>query len=174
MDLFSLIRAPGAAQAKVGSRQRVAHEVALLTATATRTVDMVAPPATSESTETPTTTTKSPADHEGDEEQTLETTAAVSQLETEAANIVHVDSSAEADPTIPDPPVLKKRRKLARGSGEENVSKIQKTGPSIVFSEHPIDKGPFMDIPDVDLQFSNPTPISFVQPQPQPDLNLAQ
>ena len=75
MDLFNLIRAPGAAQVKVGTRQRVAHEVPLLTATLSRTVDMDAPPATSESTDTPSTATKSPANNEGQEEPVLETTA---------------------------------------------------------------------------------------------------
>ena len=170
MDLFNLICAPGAAQVKIGTRQRVAHEVPLLTATAGRTVDMDAPPAMSESTETPSTATKSPTTIDVQEEPVLETTAGASLVETDVAEIVRVDT----DPTVPDSPVIKKRRKLVRESGEENVSKLQKTGPSNVFEEHPVNEGLSLDIPEVDLQFSKPSPISFVQPQPQPDFDFAQ
>ena len=173
MDLFNLIRAPGAAQVKVGTRQRGAHEVPLLTATQGRTVDMDAPPAISESTETPSAATKSPTMDEGQENPDLETTAEAHQTDIEA-DIVLVGSSADTDPTLPDPPATKKRRRLVRGSEEENTSKLQKTGPSNVFEENPASEGLSLDMPDPDLQFNKPSPISFAHPQQQPDPKIAQ
>ncbi|GJU23706.1 hypothetical protein Tco_1157048 [Tanacetum coccineum] len=62
MDLFNLISAPNPAIVKTGTRQRAAHEVPLLTATASRVIDMEDVVATSTSSGTPAAIDKSPLD----------------------------------------------------------------------------------------------------------------
>ncbi|GKC30433.1 hypothetical protein Tco_1037727 [Tanacetum coccineum] len=49
MDLFNLISAPNRAKVKTGTRPRAAHEVPLLTATASRVIEIEDPIATSTS-----------------------------------------------------------------------------------------------------------------------------
>nr|GEV90287.1 histidine kinase CKI1 [Tanacetum cinerariifolium] len=49
MDLFSLIRAPNPAKVKIGTRPRAAHEVPLLTVTASRVIEMEDPAAATDS-----------------------------------------------------------------------------------------------------------------------------
>ncbi|GJT46546.1 hypothetical protein Tco_0955261 [Tanacetum coccineum] len=62
MGLFNLISAPNPAIVKTGMRQRVAHEVPLLTATASRVIDMEDVVATSTSSGTPAAIDKPPLD----------------------------------------------------------------------------------------------------------------
>ncbi|GJY77508.1 hypothetical protein Tco_0482624 [Tanacetum coccineum] len=62
MDLFNLISAPNPTTVKTGTRPRTAHEVPLLTVTASRVIEMEDPVATSTSSETPSVMEKSPLD----------------------------------------------------------------------------------------------------------------
>ncbi|GJV39472.1 hypothetical protein Tco_1417912 [Tanacetum coccineum] len=55
MDLFNLIKAPNPTKVKTGTRQRTAHEVPLLTATASRVIQMVDATELSTSSGTPST-----------------------------------------------------------------------------------------------------------------------
>ncbi|GKD00761.1 hypothetical protein Tco_1171035, partial [Tanacetum coccineum] len=66
MDLFNLISAPNPTKVKTGTRPRTAHEVPLLTVTASRVIEMEDTAVTSESSGTPSTIEKSKCiDHEG-------------------------------------------------------------------------------------------------------------
>nr|GEZ31345.1 hypothetical protein [Tanacetum cinerariifolium] len=62
MDLFTLISAPNLSKVKTGLRSRAAHEVPLLTATASQVIDMEDPDAATESSGTPSAVEKSPLD----------------------------------------------------------------------------------------------------------------
>ncbi|GKE63358.1 hypothetical protein Tco_1513725 [Tanacetum coccineum] len=62
MDLFNLTSAPNPTNVKTGTRPRVAHEVPLLTVTASRVIEMEDAAVASESSETPSTIKKSPLD----------------------------------------------------------------------------------------------------------------
>ncbi|GJU11439.1 hypothetical protein Tco_1133835 [Tanacetum coccineum] len=67
MDLFNLINAPNPLKVKTGARPRLSHEVPLLTATATRVINMENTPATSVSSDTPPVIVKSPLDFSNEE-----------------------------------------------------------------------------------------------------------
>ncbi|GKB71366.1 hypothetical protein Tco_0932778 [Tanacetum coccineum] len=62
MDLFNLISAPNPTKVKIGTRPRAAHEVPLLTVTASRVIEMEDAVVASESLGTPSTIEKSPLD----------------------------------------------------------------------------------------------------------------
>ncbi|GJR38723.1 hypothetical protein Tco_1214407 [Tanacetum coccineum] len=62
MDLFNLIRAPNPTKVKIDTRPRTAHEVPLLTVTASRVIEMEEPAAEIESSGTPSTIERSPLD----------------------------------------------------------------------------------------------------------------
>nr|GEW87564.1 hypothetical protein [Tanacetum cinerariifolium] len=66
MDLFNLISAPNPTKVKTGLCPRAAHEVLLLTATASRVIDMEDPNAAIESSGTPSTIEKSPLDFDNE------------------------------------------------------------------------------------------------------------
>nr|GEX36432.1 hypothetical protein [Tanacetum cinerariifolium] len=66
MDLFNLISPPNPSKVKTGLFPRVAHEVPLLTATASRVIDMDDPDAATESSGTPSTVKKSPLDFDNE------------------------------------------------------------------------------------------------------------
>ncbi|GKF94632.1 hypothetical protein Tco_0284332, partial [Tanacetum coccineum] len=55
IDLFNLIKAPNPTKVKIGTRQRTAHEVPLLTATTSRMIQMVDATELSTSSGTPST-----------------------------------------------------------------------------------------------------------------------
>nr|GEU29210.1 hypothetical protein [Tanacetum cinerariifolium] len=66
MDLFNLIIAPNPTKVKTGLHPRAAHEVPLLTAIASRVIDMEDPDAATESFGTPSTIEKSPLDFDNE------------------------------------------------------------------------------------------------------------
>nr|GEW75283.1 transposase (putative), gypsy type [Tanacetum cinerariifolium] len=62
MDLFNLIRAPNHTKVKTGTRPRAAHEVPLLTVTASRVIEMEDPAAETDSSRVPSTIEMLPLD----------------------------------------------------------------------------------------------------------------
>nr|GEU68898.1 hypothetical protein [Tanacetum cinerariifolium] len=62
MDLFNLIRAPNPTKVKTGTRPRVAHEVPLLTITASRVIEMEDPATSTDSSGVPSTIERSHLD----------------------------------------------------------------------------------------------------------------
>ncbi|GKF48997.1 hypothetical protein Tco_0142248, partial [Tanacetum coccineum] len=67
IDLFNLINAPNPLKVKIGARPRLSHKVPLLTATATRVINMENTPTTSVSSKTPPVIVKSPLDFSNEE-----------------------------------------------------------------------------------------------------------
>nr|GEV40960.1 hypothetical protein [Tanacetum cinerariifolium] len=66
MDLFNLISAPNPSKVKTGLRSRAAHEVPLLTDTASQVIDMEDPDVATKSTGTPFAIEKSPLDFDNE------------------------------------------------------------------------------------------------------------
>ncbi|GKB28735.1 hypothetical protein Tco_0868136 [Tanacetum coccineum] len=66
MYLFNLIKAPNPTKVKTGTHPRAAHEVPLLTTTASRVIDMGDPAKTTESFGTPSAIEKSPLDFDNE------------------------------------------------------------------------------------------------------------
>nr|GEZ98508.1 hypothetical protein [Tanacetum cinerariifolium] len=62
MDLFNLIRAPNPTKVKTGTRPHAAHEVPLLTVTASRVIEIEDPVAATDSSRVPSTIKRSPLD----------------------------------------------------------------------------------------------------------------
>nr|GEY32504.1 transposase (putative), gypsy type [Tanacetum cinerariifolium] len=73
MDLFNLISVPNPSKVKTGLRLRVAHEVPLLTATASQVIDMEDPDAATESSGTPSVIEKSSLDFDNENPASLMT-----------------------------------------------------------------------------------------------------
>nr|GEX98054.1 hypothetical protein [Tanacetum cinerariifolium] len=106
MDLFNLISAPNPTKVKISFRPCVAHEVPLLTATASRVVDMEDPDAATESSGTSSTIEKSPLDFDNENP---------SQQITEEVGV-------KEEIAAMGPPLSKKRRKMGNNGVDENVS----------------------------------------------------
>ncbi|GKD38385.1 hypothetical protein Tco_1258592 [Tanacetum coccineum] len=68
MDLFNLIKSPNPTKVKTETRQRTAHEVPLLTATASRVIQMVDGTELSTSSGTPSTVERSPLDFSNEDD----------------------------------------------------------------------------------------------------------
>nr|GEU42359.1 ribonuclease H-like domain-containing protein [Tanacetum cinerariifolium] len=83
MDLFNLTSAPNPSKVKTGLRPRAAHEVPLLTATASWVIDMEDPDAATESSRTPSTVEKSPLDFDNENPASPMTEGAASKVREE-------------------------------------------------------------------------------------------
>ncbi|GJU91786.1 hypothetical protein Tco_1304209 [Tanacetum coccineum] len=99
MDLFNLISAPNPAKVKTGTRPRAAHEVPLLTAAASRVIEMEDPVATSTSSETPS----------------------VPSAENTVTAEVIPELNLEKEATAKEPPVNKRRRKRDQSAMKGNA-----------------------------------------------------
>ncbi|GJY56022.1 putative reverse transcriptase domain-containing protein [Tanacetum coccineum] len=132
MDLFKLISAPNLTKVKTGTRPRAAHEVSLLTITASRVIDMEDPTTAIESSGTPSTIEKSPLDFaiENLSQQITKGDGTEDQVRDE----VSLEIPSEANPTttgvvlelekevaIMGPRVNKRRRKRARDEADANA-----------------------------------------------------
>ncbi|GKD37506.1 hypothetical protein Tco_1257713 [Tanacetum coccineum] len=114
MEFFNLINAPNPLKVKIGAHPRLSHEVPLLTATATRLINMENTPATSVSSETPPVIMKSPIDFSNKESLQLLTKG--DQTETQVVPELNLEKEAAAM----RPPLNKRRRKRDKGEAEAN------------------------------------------------------
>nr|GEV99768.1 zinc finger, CCHC-type [Tanacetum cinerariifolium] len=116
MDLFSLISAPNPAKVKTGTRPRAAHEVPLLTATASRVIDMEDTAMASGSSGTPFAVEKSQLDFvDEDPPQVI-----IKRVE-EATTEVIPESSLEKEVAAMGPIVNKRRRKRGNEGARANA-----------------------------------------------------
>nr|GEZ62352.1 hypothetical protein [Tanacetum cinerariifolium] len=106
MDLFNLISAPNPTKVKISLRLCVTHEVPLLTATASRVVDMEDPDAATESSGTSSTIEKSPLDFDNENP---------SQQITEEVGV-------NEEIAVMGPLLSKKQHKRGNDGVDENVS----------------------------------------------------
>ncbi|GKB72924.1 hypothetical protein Tco_0934336 [Tanacetum coccineum] len=124
MDLFNLISAPNPAKVKTETHPRAAHEVPLLTATASRVIEMEDPVATSTSSETPSVMEKSSLDFSSEnpppvitykgKTEDQDTTVASQEVpfaENTATVEVVPELNLEKETTAKEPPVNKRRHK---------------------------------------------------------------
>ncbi|GJU89560.1 hypothetical protein Tco_1301983 [Tanacetum coccineum] len=131
MDLFNLINALNPLKVKTGARPRLSHEVPLLTATASRVINIENTLATSVSLETPPVIVKSPLDFsnevslqlltEGDETETQVPTAValeVPRSENPETTGVVPELNLEKEAAAMGPPLNKRRRKRDEGEAE--------------------------------------------------------
>nr|GEW70122.1 hypothetical protein [Tanacetum cinerariifolium] len=109
MDLFNLISAPNPTKVKIGLRLRAAHEVPLLTATASRVIDMEDPDAATESYGTSSTIEKSPLDFNNENPSQQITEGAIPE------------AGAEEEIAAMGSLLSKKRRKRGNDEADENA-----------------------------------------------------
>ncbi|GJR70812.1 hypothetical protein Tco_0016877 [Tanacetum coccineum] len=131
MDLFNLISAPNPTKVKTGTRPRAAHEVPLLTVTASRVIDMEDPAAATESSGTPSTIEKSPLDfaNENPSQQITEGDGTGYQVRDEVSCEIPSEENPTTTGVVPElenevagigPRVNKRRHK--RASDEANAN----------------------------------------------------
>ncbi|GJW71014.1 hypothetical protein Tco_0127931 [Tanacetum coccineum] len=134
MDLFNLISAPNPTKVKSGTHPRAAHELPLLTVTASRVIDIEEAAMVSESPGTPSTIKKSPLDfsnkdppptiteRRGTEDRVREEVAGEIPL---AGNVATREATAEigleAEVAAMGPPINKRHRKRVITKAEANV-----------------------------------------------------
>ncbi|GJW95903.1 hypothetical protein Tco_0175575 [Tanacetum coccineum] len=147
MDLFSLIRNPNPFKVKTGTRPRAAHEVPLLTATASHVIDMEDPTVASGSSRTPSTVERSSLDFDnkdpapslvervGAEEHVQEGLAhEIPPVETAMTTEVVQEAVHEEEVAATEPPVNKRRKQMRRKRVNEEAE--ANTPPKVLRKDH--------------------------------------
>ncbi|GJY85136.1 hypothetical protein Tco_0499162, partial [Tanacetum coccineum] len=183
MDLFNLIKAPNLTKVKNGTRQRTAHEVPLLRATASRMIQMVDATELSTSSGTPSTIERSPLDFSNENAPPL-----VTQETTEDA----VEPDLEKEVISMGPTIKKRRRQRDEGDGGSNApTKVLRKDHHAARAEHnsrggksladiSVDTKPAIHVyetqepPIATQSVSDPDPLSYAKPQPNPKQDVAQ
>ncbi|GJW75742.1 hypothetical protein Tco_0135112 [Tanacetum coccineum] len=203
MDLFSLIRNPNPAKVKIGTRTRAAHEVPLLTATASRVIDMEDTTMASGSSGTSSTIEKSPLDFEN-ENHTPSMTEGVWVEDQAQDGLAHEDPPMEIPITmgvVQEPglkevvaigsPVNQRRRK--RGTNEAEANAQPKVLRNDYTSIHPAQSthgGKYLAAIGLEAgstftpvtqetsagakSVSDPESLSYAKPLPHPKQDVAQ
>ncbi|GJR84149.1 hypothetical protein Tco_0154934 [Tanacetum coccineum] len=205
MDLFNLIKAPNPTKVKIGTRQRTAHEVPLLTATASRVIQMVDETELSTSSGTPSTVERSPLDFSNEDAPPPVTQGAEAGVHgpTAAEQEIPVTDDAEATEAVVDPdlekevismgPTIKKRRRQRdAGEGGSNApAKVLRKDHDAARAEHSARGGKSLADMSVDTEpaiygqetqeppvatqsVSDPDPLSYAKPQPNPKQDVVQ
>ncbi|GKB63006.1 hypothetical protein Tco_0919192 [Tanacetum coccineum] len=150
MDLFNLIKAPNPTKVKTGTRQRAAHEVPLMTATASRVIQMVDATELSTSSGTPSTVERSPLDFSNEDAPPPVTQGVDTGVHGSAAaeqEIPVTDDAGATEATV-EPnlekemismgPTIRKRRRQ-RDAGEEGPkapAKVLRKDHDVARAEH--------------------------------------
>nr|GEY09489.1 hypothetical protein [Tanacetum cinerariifolium]GEZ97937.1 hypothetical protein [Tanacetum cinerariifolium] len=148
MDLFSLISASNTAKVKTRTRPCAAHEVPLLTATASRVIDMKDMVVASGSSGTPFDVEKSPLDFTDEDPPQV-----ITKMGKEATTEVIPESSLEKEVVAMGPVVNKRRHKIGNKGAGANA--------------------PPKDVPAA-KSVSDPDQLSCVEPQSYPERDIAQ
>nr|GEU40502.1 hypothetical protein [Tanacetum cinerariifolium] len=156
MDLFSLISAPNPAKVKIGTRLRAAHKVPLLTATASRVIDMEDTAVASGSSRTPSAVEKSPLDF-ADEDPPQVITERGEETTTEVIS----ESSLEKEVAAMGPVVNKRRRKRGNEGGANAPPKVLR-------------KDYAQDIPATAKSVNDPDSLSYTEPKSHPERDISQ
>ncbi|GJT28103.1 hypothetical protein Tco_0908378 [Tanacetum coccineum] len=105
MDLFNLIKAPNPTKVKTGTRQRAAHEVPLMTATAIRVIQMVDVAELSTSSGTPSTVERSPLDFSNED---ASSPSPVTQgIDTGSSKEKGIAGDQDSKGSTPSPPITR-------------------------------------------------------------------
>ncbi|GKB97985.1 hypothetical protein Tco_0984122 [Tanacetum coccineum] len=154
MDLFNLINAPNPLKVKTGARPRLSHEVPLLTATASRVINMENTPATSVSSETPPSSRSGPG-------------SASCRESSDHGGCSRTESGKRSGCLGAGPPLNKRRHKRNKGEAEANAP------PKVLRKDHASVR-PRPSTSAVLQSVSEPDPLSYAQPQPLPEQDIAQ
>ncbi|GJS19895.1 hypothetical protein Tco_0448527 [Tanacetum coccineum] len=163
--------APNPAKVKTGTRPRAAHKVPLLTATANRVIEMEDPIATSTSSKTPF----APA----------VVSQEVPSAENTATAEVVPELNLEKETTAKEPSVNKRRHKRYQSAVEGNAPpKVLRKDHASVHPAQDTHGGKSLAViglgPEppshttVQQSVSNPDPLSYAEPQPIPEQDVAQ
>ncbi|GJW01960.1 hypothetical protein Tco_1560816 [Tanacetum coccineum] len=205
MDLFNLISAPNPTKVKTGTRPRAAHEVPLLTVTASRVIEMEDAAVASESSGTPSTIEKSPLDFANeDPPQTItERGGTEDRVQDEVAyeipptgnastTGVALETGLEEEVAAMGPLVNKGRRKRGNNEAEANAPPkvlrrdhdafrpAQSTRGGKSLASMGLDAGSILSTPAAQdpstatKSVSDPEPLSYAKPQPDPEQDMAQ
>nr|GEV77723.1 hAT dimerization domain, ribonuclease H-like domain protein [Tanacetum cinerariifolium] len=202
MGLFNLIRAPNLTKVKTGTRPLAAHEVSLLTVTASRVIKMEDPAAATDSFGVPSTIERSPMDFanenpsqqstggNGTEDQGQETVAPeVPPPENVMTTGVTLEAGPVEEIAAIGPRVIKKRRKrgndgvdtnappkvLRKDNADSRTTQSTVGGKSL--SSMGLGTGSTFPVPtsqETPADVSDPDPLSFANPQSIPTENVAQ
>ncbi|GJY28589.1 hypothetical protein Tco_0404356 [Tanacetum coccineum] len=147
MDLFNLIKAPNPTKVKTGTRQRTAHEVPLLTATASCVIQMVDVTELSTSSGTPSTVERSPLDFLNEDAPPPLTQGAEAGVHAKVLRKDHDDARAEHS--------ARKGKSLADMSVDTELAiHIQET----------------QEPPNATQSVNDPDPLSYAKPQSKQDV----
>ncbi|GKE77951.1 hypothetical protein Tco_1544071 [Tanacetum coccineum] len=198
MDLFNLISAPNLTAVKTETRLRAAHEVLLLTTTASQVIDMEDVVAMSTSLRIPSAMEKLPLDFSNEDPSLMITNrgetknpvpAETSQEDLPAENTTTVEVvpevNLEKEVTAMGSLVNKRRRKRDKSEMEANAPpKVLRTDHASVRPESMTHGGKSLatmgvgaDTPSpmpVQQSVSDPDPLSYAWPQPTPEPDIAQ
>nr|GEX50739.1 hypothetical protein [Tanacetum cinerariifolium] len=202
MNLFNLIRASNPTKVKIGTRPRAAHEVPLLTVTASRVMEMEDPAVATESSGTTSTIERSPLDFanenpsqqstrgDGTEDQGQETVALeVPPPENATTTGVAPEKGLVEEIAAMGPRVIKKRRKKGNDGVDANAP------PKVLRKDHAdsrptystvvgkflasmgLETGSTFPVPtpqETPIDVSDPDPLSFANPQSIPKQDVVQ
>ncbi|GJZ27427.1 hypothetical protein Tco_0571680 [Tanacetum coccineum] len=197
MDLFNLISAPNPAKVKIGTRPRAAHEVPLLTVTATRIIDMEEVTEASESSGIPSLVKKLPLDF-ADEDLLLVISEGVGTRGQARDEVPHKIPLAGNPPTTKVAPDLEpeaaaigslvRKRRCERGSDGANANappKVLRKDHASIRSEQSthggksltsmgLAAGSLFVTPTDAKSVSDPDLLSYTEPRPFPEQEIAQ
>ncbi|GJX95483.1 hypothetical protein Tco_0351281 [Tanacetum coccineum] len=202
MDLFNLISAPNPTKVKTGTHPRAAHEVPLLTITASRVIDMEDLAMTTQSSGTPSTIEKSPLDfdNENPSQQIIEGNRIEDQVQETVAFEIPPSRNVSATRATPEvglekevaamgPLVSKKRSKRGNDGADANAP------PKVLRKDHVasrltqstiggkslasmvLEEGSTFSTPapqETLADVSDPNPLSYAKPQSTPERDIAQ
>nr|GFA46057.1 hypothetical protein [Tanacetum cinerariifolium] len=174
MDLFNLINAPNPSKVKIGLRPRAAHEVLLLTATASQVIDMEDPDVATESSRTPFYIEKSSLnfDNENPSPSMTEGVASEVNLEDEVA-AMGPRLSKKRDRRVNDGADVNAPPKVLR-KDYASVCPEQSTRGGKSLSTMGLSAGSTFVTP-VDMKgVSDPDPLSYTEPQLHPEQSMTQ
>ncbi|GJR90491.1 hypothetical protein Tco_0214502 [Tanacetum coccineum] len=171
MDLFNLISAPNPTKVKTGMRPHATHDVPLLTATASRVIEMEDPVAMSTSSKTPSAPAVASQE--------------VPSAENTATAEVVPELNLEKETTAKEPPINKRRHKRDQSAVEGNAPpKVLRKDHASVHPAQDTHGGKSLAViglgPEppshttVQQSVSNPDPLSHAEPQPIPEQDVAQ
>ncbi|GKE42690.1 hypothetical protein Tco_1469974, partial [Tanacetum coccineum] len=179
MDLFNLIKAPNPTKVKTETRQRTAHEVPLLTATASRVIQMVDATELSTSSGTPSTVERSPLDFSNEDAPPLLTQGVDAGVHGPAATKQEIPVKDDAGAT-----------EATRDAGEEGskgLAKVLRKDHDAARAEHSARGGKSLAEMSVDTGLAihsqktlepliatqtidDPDPFSYAKPRSQQDV----
>nr|GEX17001.1 hypothetical protein [Tanacetum cinerariifolium] len=176
MDLFNLISAPNPSKVKTGLRPCVAHEVPLLTATASRVIDMEDPNVATESSGTPTAIEKSPLDFDNENPS-----PPITEVKGVASKVSLEEEVAAMRPRLSK----KRRRRVIDGADANAPPKVLREDYASVrpkLSTHGGKTLPTMGLaadstfvtPADTKGVSDPGSLSYAEPQPHPEQSMTQ